>query len=162
MHRNNLKSSGFTLVELIIVIVVIGILAAIVLVAYGNVTAKARDSARDSALSQYIKAMETYKAYNGHYPIAIDQTGGPNNGLACSAVVCAIGKSTVNSLLESGANISTPPKDPDVETNLRMQFLELPDGSGYGMYVAGYETKPRCRYLSPTAPTGWWGAQPNC
>ncbi len=59
---------GFTLVELIIVIVVIGILAAIILVAYSGVTANARESAAKSDLSNFYKKLAIYKARNGEYP----------------------------------------------------------------------------------------------
>lgn len=43
--------SGFTIVELLIVIVVIAILAAISVVAYNGIQTRARDAARDTALS---------------------------------------------------------------------------------------------------------------
>ena len=42
------ENKGFTIIELLIVIVVIGILAAIGFVAYGNVTKSARDSDRQA------------------------------------------------------------------------------------------------------------------
>lgn len=52
--------SGFTIVELLIVIVVIGILAAISIVAYNNVAAKARDSQRLQDVATINKALDMY------------------------------------------------------------------------------------------------------
>lgn len=62
---------GFTIVELLIVIVVIGILAAISIVAYNNVQKNARDNARAQAVSQIQKALEMYRAEYGRYPYVI-------------------------------------------------------------------------------------------
>ncbi len=52
------KQSGFTIVELLIVIVVIGILAAITIVAYNGVQQRARDAAPKSDLRQAVTASE--------------------------------------------------------------------------------------------------------
>jgi type II secretion system protein G len=62
------KSSGFTIVELLIVIVVIGILAAITIVAYNGVQQRARYSAMQSDISSLNKAIQLYYADNGTYP----------------------------------------------------------------------------------------------
>ena len=59
---------GFTIVELLIVIVVIGILAAIIIVAYNGVTNRAHTSAEQSAADTVIKKAEAYNAENGSYP----------------------------------------------------------------------------------------------
>ncbi|MBP6880544.1 prepilin-type N-terminal cleavage/methylation domain-containing protein [Candidatus Saccharibacteria bacterium] len=60
--------SGFTIIELLIVIVVIGILAALVLTAYGNIHGKAQASVTKNIVQQYTKALLAYKVDNGHYP----------------------------------------------------------------------------------------------
>jgi len=60
--------NGFTIVELLIVIVVIGILAAITIVAFNGVQDKARDASAKSAATQAYKKLETYKTLNGAYP----------------------------------------------------------------------------------------------
>lgn len=65
------KEQGFTLVELLIVIVVIAILAAITIVAYGNVTSKANDSGYASDAGSIVSFIETYNADNGSYPTTI-------------------------------------------------------------------------------------------
>lgn len=62
------KQKGFTIVELLIVIVVIGILAAIAFVAYGNVTKKARDSERTADAKALASKAEEYYATNAVYP----------------------------------------------------------------------------------------------
>ncbi|MGB3946268.1 MAG: prepilin-type N-terminal cleavage/methylation domain-containing protein [Candidatus Saccharimonadales bacterium] len=62
------KRTGFTIVELLIVIVVIGILAAIIVVAFGNVQQRSRDSKRLSDFVVLQKAVEMFKTDNGRYP----------------------------------------------------------------------------------------------
>ena len=61
-------SHGFTIVELLIVIVVIGILAAISIVAYNGIAAKARDAQREQDVKTIAKALEMYYTDNGYYP----------------------------------------------------------------------------------------------
>lgn len=62
------RHQGFTIVELLIVIVVIGILAAITIVAFNGVQDKANDAAVQSDLTNAIKQAQLFNATNGHYP----------------------------------------------------------------------------------------------
>jgi prepilin-type N-terminal cleavage/methylation domain-containing protein len=62
------KSSGFTIVELLIVIVIIGILAALVVIAYNGLQTRARDSTRVTDMRNIKTAIESYYADNGTYP----------------------------------------------------------------------------------------------
>lgn len=66
------NTKGFTIVELLIVIVVIGILAAITVVAYSGLQKKAGNTAAMSELKQWHKIFETYKAQEGTYPVMAD------------------------------------------------------------------------------------------
>lgn len=61
---------GFTIVELLVAIVVIGILATVVVVAYNGVSQRAKDASLQSDLAQAKKQIEAYYALNGVYPIA--------------------------------------------------------------------------------------------
>lgn len=67
------KQTGFTIVELLIVIVVIGILAAITVVAYNGVQGRAQDTAIQSDLQQIAKKLELYKADYDVYPAGSTQ-----------------------------------------------------------------------------------------
>lgn len=65
------SSRGFTIVELLIVIVVIGILAAIVIVAFNGVQSRAHDTAMRSDLASFAKKMGLYHAEYGSYPAGL-------------------------------------------------------------------------------------------
>ena len=63
------RNKGFTIVELLIVIVVIAILAAISIVAYNGIQQRGRDSQRMNDLNQLSKIIELYNVDNGNYPM---------------------------------------------------------------------------------------------
>ena len=62
------KTKGFTLVELLIVIVVIAILAAISIAAYNGVSNRARDGERLASARDIINAAAVYNSEKGHWP----------------------------------------------------------------------------------------------
>jgi general secretion pathway protein G len=64
----NVLQRGFTLVELLIVIVILGILAGIVVFAVGNLGSSAKANACATEKSTISTALEAYKAQNGSYP----------------------------------------------------------------------------------------------
>lgn len=62
------KSRGFTIVELLIVIAIIGILTTISVVSYSVIQANSRDSQRSSKITALAEALEKYYDQNGEYP----------------------------------------------------------------------------------------------
>jgi prepilin-type N-terminal cleavage/methylation domain-containing protein len=67
--KNLPTKNGFTIVELLIVIVVIGILAALVLNSFSEAQVKARNTQTMDAAVKYVKALNLYAVENGSYPI---------------------------------------------------------------------------------------------
>lgn len=81
-HKNTTiidrKAVGFTIVELLIVIVIIGILAAITIVAYNGLQDRAKASQMATGITQYVKALANHTSLNGSYP-----TSASSGALAC-------------------------------------------------------------------------------
>jgi prepilin-type N-terminal cleavage/methylation domain-containing protein len=68
---------GFTIVELLVVIVVIGILAAISVISYNGITQKANTAALQSDLDNSRKLMLMYQIENGQFPATLNANGCP-------------------------------------------------------------------------------------
>ena len=73
MKRPGQRTTGFTIVELLIVIVVIAILAAITIVAYNGIQNKAKDTAVQSDLNGIAKKIQEYAIVNGAFPMGATQ-----------------------------------------------------------------------------------------
>ncbi len=72
MHtiNNSLKSRGFTLVELMVVVTIIAMLSAVLYGSFNQARQQARDKARMTGLKELQLAIEMYKAQYGRYPEA--------------------------------------------------------------------------------------------
>jgi len=66
------NDQGFTIVELLIVIVVIGILALLVITTYGGIQAKARNAKRQTDVKTLQTQIEAFFSQNGYYPNLTD------------------------------------------------------------------------------------------
>ena len=105
------KQKGFTIVELLIVIVVIGILAAITVVAYNSVQQKARNTQTQHAMAAYAKAMILYGQDKGSYPTPAYFTCLGDEYTAstkCDASADLSYATTVSNLLKPYMNSGTP------------------------------------------------------
>lgn len=107
-HMNRLKN-GFTLVELIVVIAIIGILATLTVVGLTRYQADTRDARRESNVTVISEALEKYYDANGEYPscsaitaagtVVTDDTG-PLSGIDKNSIVAPQAPSgTTNSIV---------------------------------------------------------------
>jgi prepilin-type N-terminal cleavage/methylation domain-containing protein len=76
LKKRNLDGKGFTIVELLIVIVVIGILALLVITTYSGIQAKARNSKRQTDIQAIQTQLEAFFSENGYYPSNHDMNEG--------------------------------------------------------------------------------------
>src|SRR4051795_3453810 len=72
IHINSLRSGkskkAFTLIELLLVLVILGILAAIVVPKFSGRTEQARNTAAQSQISTFGTALDAFEVDNGFYP----------------------------------------------------------------------------------------------
>ena len=91
------KQSGFTIVELLIVIVVIAILAAITIVAYNGIQARSKNSAAQTTAATVVKKAELYNTEIGYYPLGMSAlTGAPSTASYNVTGIVYVGTQTVN------------------------------------------------------------------
>lgn len=68
-------TSGFTIVELLVVIIIIAILATISVLAYSNTQRRTNDSKRMSDVNALQKALAQYRIINGSFPATVPNPG---------------------------------------------------------------------------------------
>jgi prepilin-type N-terminal cleavage/methylation domain-containing protein len=105
MRTGKMKKKAFTLVELILVITILGILAALVMPTFQGNIATAKESAAKSDLMALRTQIELYKLQHNQYPPGyVDGAGAPIATMSLQL----IGTTTV----KGQASPSTVPSDP--------------------------------------------------
>ncbi|MHB1314126.1 MAG: prepilin-type N-terminal cleavage/methylation domain-containing protein [Christensenellales bacterium] len=101
------NSQAFTIVELLVVIVVIGILASITIVAYSGIAQRANIVAMESDLSNASTQLKLYHAENGSYPATLDANNCPLTPVATTRY-CLKSSSTSSEYTYTPENTTNP------------------------------------------------------
>lgn len=145
--------SGFTIVELLVVIVVIGILAAITIVSYSGIAQKATVASLTSDLSKASTQLKIFQTVNGNYPetVSIDCVANPdtvtNKCLKLSAgnvIISLAGDYSVNNT-----------------TNPQTFRLTIKNSSTDTLSVITNNSKPVVLLTAPLNPVADWIATPT-
>lgn len=124
------KSRGFTIVELLIVIVVIAILAAITIVAYNGIQTRAKDSAAQALANNVVKKVESYYTVNSSYPTLTELDNNYAPGLTVA------GGGGAEAQLDTATQAATQSAAPTNENQIRYQKCATPAGAAVSYWKA--------------------------
>lgn len=178
------QPKGFTIVELLIVIVVIAILAAITIVAYNGIQQRANNAKTTAALSAWIKAMSLYRVDNGHWPIGyvclgqgygMGLSGNESSGFQCrqDGGGGANENSTFNAAMKDyiGSSFPTPAfvtaRSTDTVWRRGLSYMYGGGAVGTQVYISatysGYNSSDGCPTVDGFGASGTnWGGNASC
>lgn len=143
---------GFTIVELLIVIVVIGILAAIVVATYNNIQRRAQLAMMQSAYREISQSLEIYHLEHNRWPECV--TGMPGDGCRFSEINDQLKTLGISGLPErhyalggSGDTHSVRYVENNYEDRWAIRFQP--------------KTGEYCKMGHNMQP-GWWSSAPDC
>lgn len=141
IRANSLKAfsvkAGFTIVELLIVVVVISVLAAVTVVAYNGIQNQADVSQKVATMSQIVKQVKMYQSQYGILPGAdsIDACADPNMGYISTCHVKSANSRMLKTadddtvISPTGHRVHVVSISP--ETFLSTYNVAIPEGYGY-------------------------------
>jgi general secretion pathway protein G len=147
---------GFTLVELLIVVIILAILAAIVIPQFSSATVDAQESALDSNLNALRSAIDLYRVqHTGKYPGAVAATGATctvgSAGAGAINTAAAVTDQLTKYSSASGTTCSGADPTTLLGPYLRKGFPSEPITNSAALAVATAGTP-----LAPAAATGGW------
>jgi len=107
-------TSGFTIVEVLVVVAVIGILTTVGFVSYTSIQSNTRDSQKSSRITLLAEALEKYYDQNGEYPGCTAMSASPATietstlkGIDANILATPTAVSGTNSILPSCADLTS-------------------------------------------------------
>ncbi|OGL33262.1 hypothetical protein A3F64_02250 [Candidatus Saccharibacteria bacterium RIFCSPHIGHO2_12_FULL_42_8] len=125
------RKQGFTIVELLIVIVIIGVLATLIIITYSGIQQRAHSAKRKTDANVMMKWLELYYADNGTYPAS---SSGANYLTTSSMITSSITASQLRSLVGSVGDI----QDPLDQATTPVITNGYTDTTGKYFYFGGY------------------------
>ena len=123
MQKNQIRNIGFTIVELLVVIVVIGVLAAITIISYTGISQRATISSIQSDLTNSSQQIKLFQVDNSNYPNSITDCPTPAAGNMC------LKASNGNSYSYGVNNTSNPQTFCITTTNGNLNYMITPQST---------------------------------
>ena len=149
MERRLLVSiRGFTIVELLVVIVLIAVLSAVTVVAYNGIQGRARVAATDLERSAIDKGIESFRTLNNNnVPISQDD-------------LRSVGLSTVVDKITIGSGVTTP-WNPTNTPQGRYRLFATNFTYAQNGCTQGVSGQTHCGYTTHDMQFYWWDYQKN-
>lgn len=135
MNKNKNNQSGFTMIELIIVVTIMGIIGAVLVPTFSNMSTKARLTSDITAVKTLQKQFEIYKAETGAYPEGFP-TGGTAEPVPGTTIIKLVPDYIDGKDLTS-TNTLRLQSDGILKAKDGRCYLSYEDASKYKSYIAG-------------------------